>query len=549
MSDLPVELDLKFLPDWLKEAPTKNRWADFEGEREGPRRDRDDRMRPEGRGERRGPRRDERDQRGGRGLRPGGRPGKHGDQRGRRDERDFRGQRPRQPFVPQKPAVKVELLPEPAAAAGIAKQIKASSRACGVFRVAKMFLDRAERYRARLTALDPSAVLHQVGDGPVAFDSAAVERGAFRANMDRFYVVEVVQGDAPKGNYTSVARERISGALLGPPNHHSYQVTLRKLYEERYSRRMSFQDFQRNVEIVSDPAAVEQWKQQAGSVTTFKTKVAEGEEPVVLKGEAEAEQHFRATYLPGLKRSGNSLEVSGVVAGAMLDRSVGFAVRDAVDHERKVPVQMVNALRPYFSEAGLHLFKWKRKILYASAIRPQRHPAEQTFSETISGILTTIEEHPGITRPQLAARLLGAPQESALPPAAPPEASVADAPPAETPVVGEPPVAVPDDAARRKEALASDLHYMIQIGYVVEFQNGGLELPQPRKEAAHAEAGDDSRHDIAAEATALDEPAPRAQPQAQTQKPDRREARPGPRRDSRYALLPLLMPATVAALV
>ena len=32
---------------------------------------------------------------------------------------------------------------------------------------------------------------------------------------------------------------------------------------------MSFPDFQRQIEIVSDPAVVEQWKEQARSVTTL----------------------------------------------------------------------------------------------------------------------------------------------------------------------------------------------------------------------------------------------------------------------------------------
>ena len=410
--------------------------------------------------------------------------------------------------------MKVEFLPEPAAAAGIAKQIKSSARACGVFHVAKMFLDRSERYRVRVTALDPAGVIYQMGDGPVSFERAAVERGAFRANLDQFYVVEVIQGEPPKGNYTSVARERLSGALLGPPNHHGYQVALRKLYEERYSRRMSFPDFQRNIDIVSDPAAVEQWKQQSSSVTTFKTRVAEGEQPLVFKSEAETEQHFRATHLPRLLKSGHSLEVSGTVAGSMLDRGICFSVRDAVEHERRVPVQMVNALRPYFAEAGLHLFKWKRKILFASAIRPQRHPAEQVFSEGISAILTTVGEHPGIKRPQLATRLLGA----ALP---------ADAPEAAV-----------QEATAKKEALASDLHYLIQIGYVVEFQSGNLELPPPRRESPHEEHADIAKHDVAAESAALNEPktdAPPPAPPAETI----------PCAEENYQLLPLLVAAAI----
>jgi hypothetical protein len=533
MSDSPVELDLKFLPDWLKEGPSKNPYADFEGEREAPRRSGDDRRgphgrgsqgrRPEGRGpqdrgDRRGPRPPggpSRDSRGDRGPGKGGGFGKPREGHGRWEDRGPRAPQP-PPEAPRVPVVKVELLPEPAAAAGIAKQIKSSARACGVFRVAKMFLDKFERFRVRVTALDPAAVIYQVGAGPLSFNRAAVESSAFKPNLDQYYVIETAQGEPPKGNYTSVARERLSGALLGPPNHHGYQIAMRKLYEERYSRRMSFPEFQRNIDIVSDPAAVEQWKQQSSSVTTYKAKVGEGEEPVIFKTEAEVEQHFRTVHLPKLTRSGNSLEVSGAIAGSLLDRSIGFTVRDAVERERQVPVQLVNGLRPYFAEAGLHLFKWNRKMLFASAIRPQRHPAEQVFSEGIRAILTTVGEHPGIKRPELAARLIGT-----LP---------ADAPEAAL-----------NEVTAKKEALAADLHYLIQIGYVVEFQSGNLELPPPRREASHPE---DGRHDVAAEMAGLKG----EKTEAGSAPAQRTPAKPRPIVAKDYQVLPLLIAGGIAAL-
>ena len=390
-----------------------------------------------------------------------------------------------------------------------------------------MFMDRFDRFRVRVTALDPAAVIYQIGEGPLSFTRAAVEGGAFKANFDQHYVTEVVQGDPPKGNFTSVARDRLSGALLGPSSHHGYQVALRKLYEECYARRMSFQDFTRNIDNVTDPAAVEQWKQQASSATTYRTKVAEGEEPIVFKSEMEAEEHFRKTHLPTLVKSGNSLDVGGAIAGSLLDKSIGFTVRDAVEREREVPVQMVNALRPYFNEAGLQLFKWKRKILYASAIRPQRHPEGQTFSDGISAILTAVGEHPGMKRPQLAARLLGTLAADATEEAQ-------------------------QEHTSKLSALAADLHYLVQLGHVVEFQNGCLELPPGRKDTGHAEHGEDNRHDIAAERASMHENAPAAEshPAQQQQRPQQpREPRPPkPRRDSRYALLPLLTAASVASL-
>jgi hypothetical protein len=284
---------------------------------------------------------------------------------------------------------------------------------------------------------------------------------------DEYYVTETTQGDPPKGNFTTVARDRFSGALLGPSSHHGYQAALRKLYDERYSRRLEWEAFLRNIENVSDPAAIEQWKQQASSVTVIKTKVPEGQEPTVFKTEFDAEQHFRTTHLPSLVKSGRTLEVAGPMATAMLDRNVAYAVRDAVERERRVPLGIVNGLRPYFGEAGLHLFKWKRKILFASAIRPLRHPADTSFSDGMSAILNAVGEQPGIKRPQLAAKLL-----AGLAPDSP-------------------------EAAAKKESLASDLHYLVHIGYVVEFQTGALELPPAKRDAHHDQHAD--KVDVAAE--------------------------------------------------
>src|SRR5437764_12503780 len=126
---------------------------------------------------------------------------------------------------------------------------------------------------------------------------------AFASSHDDFHTVEVTQTDPLKGNFSNVARCRLSGTLLGPTNHHAYQPQLRNLYETRFSRRMSFADYQRQLEIVSDPAVVEQWKEQARSLTTY--HVQDAEPPISFSNAADAERHFRQNYLPGLPREAN----------------------------------------------------------------------------------------------------------------------------------------------------------------------------------------------------------------------------------------------------
>jgi len=485
MSDLPQEFDLKFLPDWLKEAPAGNRYADYEGESaDRPRRDRDDRRGPGGpRPPRRGgppPRGDSRGQGGGnrpqgdrpRGARPGGDRPRDG--RGQERRGDSRPSEDSRPATPQRQvALKIEFLPEPHAAGGIARQIKGSGRAYAVFATSKLFLERPERHRVRITATEPGILLYQIGDGPASLDRAAVERNAFFAAKDEYYKEETVQGEPIKGNFSNVARCRSTGTLLGPTNHHGYQPALRKLYEERFSRRISFQEYQRDeIEIVSDEQAVNAWKEQARSSTTFTT--LKEAEPVVFKSAFEAEQHFKKQYLPNLVKSSAAIECTGPASRSGLDRQTGVAVRAAWETESRFPQQVVNGLRPFLMEAGLHFFKHRKRILFVSAIKPVRHAAGQVFSDGISAILQALETAPRLKRPELATRILGADHES-------------------------------PEAIARKAQLASDLHYLVQIGHVIEFADGTLELPlapnaKPEAERKPAEAKQEMQAPITGEA-------------------------------------------------
>jgi hypothetical protein len=483
MSDLPQEFDLKFLPDWLKEAPGGNPYADYEGESgDRPRRDRDDRRGPGGpRPPRRGgppPRGDSRGQGGNRpqGDRPrGAKPGGDRPRDGRPQDRrnDSRPPEESRPAPPQRQvSLKIEFLPEPHAAGGIARQIKGSGRAYAVFATSKLFLERPERHRVRVTATEPGILLHQIGEGPASLDRAAVERNAFFAAKDEYYKEETIQGEPIKGNFSNVARCRSTGTLLGPTNHHGYQPALRKLYEERFSRRISFQEFQRDeIETVSDEQAVTAWKEQARSSTSLTT--LKEAEPVIFKSAYDAEQHFKKSYLPQLVKSSAMIECTGPASRSGLDRQIGVAVRAAWEAESRFPQQVVNGLRPFLMEAGLHFFKHRKRILFVSAIKPVRHAAGQVFSDGISAILQALESSPHLKRPELATRILGADQESS-------------------------------EAAGRKAQLASDLHYLIQIGHVIEFADGALELPlapnaKPEAERKPAQPKQGSRSDPAEE--------------------------------------------------
>ena len=562
MPELPADFDLKMMPDWLKEPAGKNPYADYEG--------RDDDRRARGRddwGGRGGGRPDDR-----RGGRPGGgqRPGSPGGPRpgaGRRDDRGGRkpdGKGPSRPAgrpedrrgrpgeqhredgprgadqrdqhaPPTQPAnVTIEFFPDESCTVSIARQIKSTHRAYSLFDLARMFLARPERHRLKITTKSVAEPLYQVGeDGPVSLDRAAAERTAFPISKQKLYVEVTEQREAPKGNFSNVARCRANGFLLGPTNYHGYQPALRKLYEERFSRRMSFTDFQRDIEVVSDPALVEQWKQQLSSVTVFhlappatapaqpapvlsvplvpaveenpEAAIAESpEQPPASDSAADAapepapepapaenaapayegpvfaslsevEQHFRENYLPGLIRAASSVHVSGEASRALSDRGIAAAVRQAWEQERGFPGQMMHQLRQHFSRSGLHVFKHRKRMQFVSLIRPS--PIEDgSLSPSVAEILQVVQTNQNCTRASLAAAILGTDEKAV-------------------------------DAAR-KATLATDLRWLIETGRVIEFSDGRLELPvvpaKPEPPAAKAKPAEASEPKPAAST----EPAP-----------------------------------------
>lgn len=453
MPSEPLELlDLKMLPAWANEPSPAERYAHFEGEEDGERRDR------RGRGDRR--QRDRRPQRGPRDRQP-----RRDDQAQSRDRRSRDGngaprnlnRPPREPL--KLPAVDIRFLPRPAALTNVTAQIKGGAVAYSVFALARLFLEKPERYDVRVTG-SAEVPLYRLGDdGLLATDRAIVERNAFAALVDNYFTVETTQTEPLKGNFTNVARDRLSGTLLGPTNYHSYQPQLRSLYEQRFSRRMSFGDYQKQIEIVSDPTVVEQWKEQARTVTRYTTK--NEEPPVTFANAAEAERHFRQQHLPGLIRPATEATIDGVPSRNLQDRGLRRAIEEAWVHETRSPAKMMQELVGAFRQAGLNIFRHRRGMLFVSPIRGRAFDHDRSsVSPSINAVLEKISAQPGVGRKQLADDIAAANG---------------------------------GDIERAKLTLASDLRWLISEGYVIEFNDGSLDLPRIKapeaKKASVAQPG------------------------------------------------------------
>src|SRR6266699_1772688 len=443
MSSSPVEpvdlLDLKLLPAWVKE-PAEERIYEYAGGEEDGRRSHPSNRSPRDRAPRSRESKMSRESQNGRDRRARGR--NHGDQR-----KVFRAIAPAE--------ITVRFLPHSSAFESVVAQIKSASVAYSIFALARLFLEKPERYDVQLAAKAESPVYQLGENGAMSLDRDFLERNAFRFAHGDFYKIDITESDPIKGSFSNVARCRLSGTLLGPTNHHNYQPQLRSLYEQRFSRRMSFADYQRQIEIVSDPALIEQWKEQARTVTTFTS--LHDEASSTFASAAEAERHFRTNHLPGLLRNVEETTIGGVLSRRVPDRLLNRAIEDAWTHETRSPSNMMQELAGRFRQAGLNVFRHRRGMLFVSPIRvrPFVH-AQAEVSSSVNAILGALAAAPGINRKEFFEKLI--------------------------------PDAASEGADSRKLAFASDLRWLINEGYVIEFNDGSLDLPRGKAKAQEGAA-------------------------------------------------------------
>jgi hypothetical protein len=247
----------------------------------------------------------------------------------------------------------------------------------------------------------------------------------------------------------------LSGTLLGPTNHHAYQPQLRSLYEQRFSRRMSFADYQRQIEIVSDPAVVERWKEEARKVTTYTT--LREETPQTFSSIAETERHFRSQYFPELIRNVAEVTIGGTSSRSLSDRTLNQAIEQAWVRETRSPSNIMQELASRFRQNGLHIFRHRRGMLFVSPIRVRAFVHEHAgVSPSVNAILEAVATAAGINRKQLFEALTGN--------------------------------GATEEAEPRRLALASDLRWLISEGYLIEFNDGSLDRPRARSKQQTVEA-------------------------------------------------------------
>src|SRR5438874_7312295 len=187
----PIDLiDLKFLPAWVKEDWSATRHVGFEGEEEGAHwspesmelRPRPPRYRRDDEKNHRRRDRGERDER------------KPLDRKDRKRSSDFPARR-ESPAAPVSPQLDVHFLPQAAALENVAAQIKTGTAAYSVYALARLFLQKPERYHVRVKTQNATPLFRLGETGAIATNRLFLENPAFRLLREKFYRVNVTLND------------------------------------------------------------------------------------------------------------------------------------------------------------------------------------------------------------------------------------------------------------------------------------------------------------------------------------------------------------------
>ncbi|MFP4674315.1 MAG: hypothetical protein ACLFO5_06970 [Opitutales bacterium] len=410
------------------------------------------------------------------------------------------------------PTVEVNLYPQDEAFDALIARLRASSRTYQLFEITRLLLEKYERFivvvenkrkPGRKEAPDP--LFFSVPDHlPFETEEGAVNH-VLQHHLDRFFDIETVEVEPPKGNFQMVNRCSITGEILGPPNYHRYQEFLKRHFEARITSH-SYEQFLAKIETVKDQETIDAWIESMKQGVRYSVKDRQEGEPETLQ-EPFAVKRFLLDHRKDLV-VGSSPSVR--FAGRDIERLPKGDIRRSVEHyveqQRRFPLDSANNIRGRLRRHKFAIYKNNQKgVTYVCAVKRQFRDSKTVFTDAIRDLIEFIEKHPNIPASQLPKQYLGIDMERPRPEdlkmeGATPENPEGNVAPSDT-ETGSSGEFSPNEREQIKRLMA-DLRWLITEGYVTEYGDGTLYAPPPMPEPKKRPAGQnasspskDSDHD------------------------------------------------------
>jgi hypothetical protein len=370
--------------------------------------------------------------------------------------------REREMHAPFVPVVNVDIYPEDAPFKALTQAIRSSHRTFELFEIARLILEKPERFVVVVHAIGNSPISLSVPDSiPFESEEQALNH-VFTTQLNSFFAIEEIEVEAPKGNYLYINKCGVTGELLGPPNYHRYQQLLQQHFKAAV-KGMPYDRFLSRIEKVSDEGVVQEWLAKMTKQTRYRLLGSPDENPTIFDNLESARFHLLTHCKEKLVKSVTTLRLNGRVIEQMPENSaIRRSIQMSLDHQRRFPLDTANHLRGRMRRLNFAIYKKGSKgVSYICAVKRKFREFNQRFAESVQELIDFIEAHPNILAAALPVEFLGV--------KIPVEGSEGSEP------------LTPENEVRLVQ-LRNDLHWLVSEGYVIEYSDGRLFAPSAASE-------------------------------------------------------------------
>lgn len=402
------------------------------------------------------------------------------------EDRKFEGQRrDRRPQMEKRfdrnipeffePSVEISFYPEDDPFLGLVKAIRTSCKTYELFELASLILEKPERFVA---VIAPKAnkentaklFISPVDGMPFESEEKAIAY-SLKNHISKFFDVEEIEVEGPKGSFPVMNRCGFTGELLGPPNYHRYQELIKEHYTNNLSH-IPYEKFLSKIESVKDEELVKSWTEKMTKSKRYILKTTSEAEKQVFNTWEDARAYLLANRKKELVREANNVRFHGNLLNNMPKSDIRKALEIALKEQREFPLDTANNIRGRLRRMNLSIYKkGSRGVTYVCAVKRKFRQEGVNFTENLEKLMDFIAKNPNCLASQLPELYLRIKQSA-----------------------DEVSEKTPEQQALIRQVML-DLRWLVSEGYVTEYRNGALFIPIIHADDNAAKKNEDLQED------------------------------------------------------
>lgn len=409
--------------------------------------------------------------------------------------------------------MEVNFYPEDEPFATLSDLLRRLKRTYQLFEIAKIILEKPERYVVVAKNLPDAdgnvAPVYCAQPFNIPFDDEQSAKAyAVKEKVAELFDKVQVEVEAPKGNFLVVHKCGYSGELLGAPNWHKYADYVKEFHRERFPN-VPYEKYLARITSSNDPEEIQKWVDNMKTATVYKLKETGETFDTFEKAAAYVSQKYTDTLVFAY----DHVRISGVnVAKIPAGR-----IRDNIVNQREMQLKFAlntaNNLRGRLRRSNFAIYKRGNKgFAFVSAVRRKFLFEGDKLSDLPQSVFEFILANPGIKAEEMPYKFMGlefkanenkeqsllsqveskeAENAQAVQPEQESQAAEAQSANAVAPVPENAEPAISQENATKLAQIASELHWLVSEGYVVEYSDSSLQanpyLPKPKNKAENAD--------------------------------------------------------------